>query len=246
MSAAFAALHVPGEPLVLYNCWDPGSAQAAVRAGARAVATGSASVAGALGYGDGEAVPLDLVLDNAARIVRAVDVPVTIDFEGGYAIAPDAVAANVRRLTDTGAVGCNLEDQVVGGDGLHPVETQAARLVAIRAAVGPDFFVNARTDLFLKAPRDAHDAALIDAAVARAAAYAAAGASGIFAPGLFDPTLIADLCRRVTLPVNIMASPTTPDRATLAALGVARISHGPFPWMAAMTGYEAGLRAAMA
>ena len=75
----------------------------------------------------------------------------TIDFEGGYAAEPEAVAANVARLAETGAIGCNFEDQIVGGEGLHPVEEQAARIAAIRARRGRrrTFFINARTDLFL-------------------------------------------------------------------------------------------------
>ena len=81
----FARLHVPGDPLVLFNAWDPGSAAAVAESGAKAIATGSASVAMANGFGDGEEVPLDLALGNAARIVGAVELPVTVDFEGGYA-----------------------------------------------------------------------------------------------------------------------------------------------------------------
>src|SRR5919106_6710572 len=80
----FAALHVPGDPLVLFNIWDAGSAQAVAKAGARAIATGSASVAMANGFGDGEQVPIDFALDNARRIVAAGGLPVTVGFEGGY------------------------------------------------------------------------------------------------------------------------------------------------------------------
>ncbi len=146
----FAALHRPGDPLILYNAWDAGSAKAVAEAGAKAIATGSASVAAAHGRDDAEGLPLELALANAARVAAAVALPVTIDFEGGYAVAPDAAAANVARLAATGAIGCNFEDQVVGGEGLHPIAVQAQRIRAIRSAVGPDFFLNARTDIFLK------------------------------------------------------------------------------------------------
>src|SRR4051812_12411233 len=142
---AFAALHVPRNPLILYNAWDPGSARAVARAGAKAIGTGSWSVAAALAYGDGEALPLELALAGAARIAGAVDLPVSIDFEGGYAVEPAAVAVNAKRLAATGAIGCNFEDQVVGSEGLHPVEFQAHRIKAFRGATGPDFFINART-----------------------------------------------------------------------------------------------------
>jgi 2-methylisocitrate lyase-like PEP mutase family enzyme len=230
----FARLHVPGEPVVLYNAWDAGSAKAVAEAGAKAIATGSASVAAAHGFHDAEALPLDLALANAERVVRAVELPVTIDFEGAYAVDPAGAAANVARLKATGAVGCNFEDQAIGGAGLHSVETQTARLRAIRAAVGADFFLNARTDLFLKAKPETHDAAMVEAALERARAYADAGASGFFAPGLADLGLLARLCAASPLPVNFMAFPGAPAAPDVAAAGVARISHGPFPYRLAM------------
>jgi 2-methylisocitrate lyase-like PEP mutase family enzyme len=230
----FAALHVPGDPLILYNAWDAGSAKVIAEAGAKAIASGSASVAVANGFADGEAVPLDFALANAARIVAAVDLPVTIDFEGAYAVDPAGVAANVKRLAETGAIGCNFEDQVVGGEGLHPVAVQAGRIAAARSAVGADFFINARTDIFLKAKSDSHDDAKVDDAIERATAYAAAGASGFFAPGLADLRLLERLCAASPLPVNFMAWPGTPPASAIAATGIARISHGPFPYKLAM------------
>ncbi|MGQ0661968.1 isocitrate lyase/PEP mutase family protein [Sphingosinicella sp.] len=232
--AAFAALHVPGDPLILYNIWDAGSAKAVAEAGAKAIATGSASVAAANGFADAEGLPIGLALANAALIVEAVDLPVTIDFEGGYAIEPDGVAANMKRLAATGAIGCNFEDQVVGGEGLHATEAQAARIRAARAAVGADFFINARTDIFLKAKAETHDAVKVEAAIERARAYAEAGASGFFAPDLADLALLERLCGASPLPVNFMAWPGSPTAADVAAAGVARVSHGPFPHKLAM------------
>ena len=112
--AAFAALHVPGDPLILYNIWDAGSAKAVAEAGAKAIATGSASVAGAHGYADAETLPLELAIAGVERIVAAVELPVTVDFEGGYAVEPELVGRNVAMLAEAGAVGCNFEDQVIG------------------------------------------------------------------------------------------------------------------------------------
>lgn len=238
----FAALHVPGAPLILVNVWDAGSARAVAAAGARAIATGSASVAAANGFSDAEALPLILAVANAGRIVAAVDLPVSIDFEGGYAVAPDAVASNIAVLAATGAVGCNFEDQVIGGSGMHAPEVQAARIAAIRATTGPDFFINARTDIFLQAAPETHDAAKVHDAIARAHVYAAAGASGFFVPGLADLDLLARVCRESPLPVNFMAFPGAPDAAAVAATGVARISHGPFPFRAAMRAVEEAAR----
>src|SRR5207302_10241965 len=146
----FAALHVAGNPVVLYNIWDAGSALAVAAAGAKALATGSHPVADASGWPDGQQVPIDFALANAERIVNAVELPVTIDFEGGYAVDPEEVGRNVARLAGTGAVGCNFEDQVVGGEGLHPLDRQDRRIAAIRRAGGDQFVINARTDCFLK------------------------------------------------------------------------------------------------
>lgn len=228
---AFAALHIAGEPLVLFNAWDAGSAKAIAEGGARAIGTSSSSVAMANGLPDGEELPMEFALANAERIVQSVELPVTIDFEGGYSADPAEAAANVARLAATGVVGCNFEDQVVGGDGLYPIAEQAARIRAIRAAVGPDFFLNLRTDLFLKADASSHDTALVDAAIERGRAYADAGASGLFIPGLGDLKLVERICSAVPVPVNAMHFPGAPTARQWAEAGIARISHGPFPHM---------------
>jgi len=230
----FVALHVPGDPLILFNIWDAGSAQAVAKSGAKAIATGSASVAMANGFGDGQQMPMDFALANAKRIMDAVEVPVTVDFEGAYSADPAVGARNIALLAETGAVGCNFEDQVVGGEGLHPIELQAERIAAARAAVGSEFFINVRTDLFLKAPQETHDHAMLDEAIARVRAYADAGASGFFVPMLGNLDYLHRLCAESPVPVNFMTYPGCPSNADVAATGVARISHGPFPYMALM------------
>src|SRR3954454_13827187 len=146
----FAALHVPGDPVILFNIWDVGSALAVVAAGAKALATGSHPVADANGWPDGQNVPLDFAFANAKRSVDAVEVPLTVDFESAYSIDPEEGGANVARIKATGPVGCNFEDQVIGGGGLHPLDGQVNRIAAMRRAVCDDFYINARTDLFLK------------------------------------------------------------------------------------------------
>lgn len=239
----FAALHVPGRPLVLYNIWDVGSAKAVERAGAKALATGSHPVADAAGWADGQGVPIEFALANAGRIVAATSLPVTVDFEGGYATDPQIVADNVQRLADTGAVGCNFEDQVIGGGGLHPLEQQAAKIKAIRSRVGGGFFINARTDLLLKTEQ--HDDALIDQVVERGKAFADAGASGFFVPRLSDARQIERVVREVPLPLNVIAFPGAPPRSEWASAGVARISHGPFPHRALMAKLEEMAREAI-
>ncbi|PIE11249.1 MAG: phosphonomutase [Rhodobacterales bacterium] len=230
--AAFNALHKPGDPLVLFNIWDTASAQAVSAAGAKALATGSWSVAAAHGYEDTQALPLDLHLTIVSRIAATCALPLTVDFEAGYASSAEQIAANVTRLKATGAVGMNFEDTIHFAPGLTDAADQCARIKAIRAATGPEFFINARTDVFLESPEPDTHAQLLPQAIDRAAAYADHGASGLFLPGLKDPDLIAKACEALPLPVNVLAYPDGPDRATLASCGVARISHGPFPMRA--------------
>src|SRR5215213_467194 len=240
----FAALHVPGDPVILYNIWDVGSAHAIVAAGAKALATGSHPVADANGWPDGQQVPIDFALANAKRIVDAVEIPLTVDFEGAYSDDPQEGGANVAQLKATGAVGCNFEDQVIGGEGVHPLDLQVRRIAAIRSAVGEDFFINARTDLFLKT--QTYDDALVDQVVERGKAFADAGASGFFVPRLADPSQIERIVREVPLPLNVIAFPGAPDKKVWADAGVARISHGPFPHRALMTKLEEMAREALA
>src|SRR6266853_6758736 len=181
----FAELHVAGTPLLLYNAWDAGSAKAILEAGAKAIATSSWSVAAAQGYGDGEAIPIGFAEQIVGRIAATVDIPVTVDFEGGYSENDGELAANIARLLDLGVIGINFEDRIVKGSGLYDIERQARRLVAIRKAAEQKrvgLFINARTDLFLGQSRDPAQA--VGEALERAKAYAAAGASGFFIPGL--------------------------------------------------------------
>jgi 2-methylisocitrate lyase-like PEP mutase family enzyme len=239
----FASLHEPGNPVVLYNIWDVGSARAVVAAGAKALATGSHPVADANGWPDGEQVPIDFALANAKRIVEAVELPVTVDFESAYAVDPQQAGANVARLAGTGAIGCNFEDQVIGGEGLHPLDLQVRRIAAVRRAVGERFFINARTDLFLKT--QTYDDALVGQVIDRGKAFADAGASGFFVPRLADPKQIERVVREVPLPLNVIAFPGAPDKGVWAGAGVARISHGPFPHRALMAKLEEMAKAAI-
>lgn len=229
----FADLHVPGTPVVLYNIWDAGGARTLAEAGAKAIATASWSIAAAHGYSDGQDIPLNLYLQIVSRVTDTVDLPVTMDFEGGFAEAPQDVAANATRVIGAGAIGINFEDQVVGGSGLHAPAFQSERIAAMRrAAEAADMplFINARTDLFLKEGDRAKHQDLMAETKERASAYAEAGASGFFAPGLVDPDLIGALCEAVDLPVNILMIGGAPSVSVLASLGVARVSYGPGPY----------------
>ena len=243
----FKSLHTKGEPLILFNVWDAGSARALQEIGAEAIATGSLSVAAAHGYGDGQELPLDMAVANLKRIIAIVDLPVTIDLEGGYGDSPGELQESVTRVIEAGAVGINFEDQIVGGTGLYSIEGQRARIEAIRGAAEQariPLFINARTDIFLKAEPSIHSEEHLDESIRRAKIYAEAGASGFFAPGLRNAKLIERLCRESPLPVNILVMPDVPSSKQLAALGVARISYGPGPYRLVIeTLKEAGRKA---
>jgi 2-methylisocitrate lyase-like PEP mutase family enzyme len=227
----FRALHVPGDPLMLFNIWDAGSAKAVAGAGAKAIATGSYGVAEAQGFKDGEDFSIEDALRNLERIVRVIDLPVTLDFESGYGETPAEVAASVKRAFDAGAAGINMEDRLPGETALLPLAQSAER---IGAAAASGLFVNARCDVYRGIDPADYGQHLIDAVLERAEAYAHAGAGGLFVPFLGDHPTITAICTASPLPVNILWGKGRGTRAELAKCGVARISYGHGPWAAAM------------
>ena len=212
-------LHVPGNPLVLANVWDPPSARVVERAGMRAVATGSNAIAPVNGYEDHGHIPADVAFGAVRRIADAVKLPVTADLEDGYGLSPEEF---VTGLIDAGACGANLEDSDYRAGGLVDADRQAERIVAIKAAVrlrGFDPVINARVDVHVhKGP--------IEDGLKRARKYLAAGADCVFPIFLADATAIREY---VALgPTNILYGPGGAKLAELAKLGVARISVGSF------------------
>jgi 2-methylisocitrate lyase-like PEP mutase family enzyme len=220
-ATALRALHVPGDPLVLPNAWDAASAAMVEAAGFPAVATSSNAMAAVLGYDDGEAAPVADVLAAVSRIVRAVSVPVTVDFERGYGLAP---AALVDRLAATGAVGVNLEDSDPPTGEMVDAAEQAEFLAAVRAASGTDLVINARTDSFIRQVGSPADAAA--ASIERGARYLAAGADCVYPIAAADPDVIRRLVDGIPGPVNVGFLRTL-SLPGLAAVGVARVSFGP-------------------
>ncbi|HWQ87523.1 isocitrate lyase/phosphoenolpyruvate mutase family protein [Brevundimonas sp.] len=215
---AFRDLHRSGL-LILPNAWDGGSAALMRAKGARAIATTSAGVAWALGWPDGDALPVDRVVQVCVDVMRAAQgLPVSIDFEGGYSDDPAAVAAQAKRLVEAGAAGINIED----GGGTPAL--LASKIAAIRAAVGPDLFINARCDVWLRGVGET--GTRVAEAARRGTLYAAAGADGLFTPGLTDTADIADMVKATSLPLNLLAFPGLPDAKTLEGLGVRRLSAG--------------------
>jgi 2-methylisocitrate lyase-like PEP mutase family enzyme len=234
-TARLRALHTGGRLLVLPNAWDAASARMLAGAGFAAIATASHAVAASLGYGDGEAAPPDEMFAAAARITRSVEVPVSVDAESGYGLAPADLAG---RLREAGAAGCNLEDTVHGasrppqGDGrpvrvLADVKEQAERIGAVRDA-DADLVINARVDVFGDgALPEVSDGERLEEAVTRARAYLDAGADSVFLIGVAEEALVTVLVDRIPGPVNVLYQPGMPSLARLGELGVARVTFGP-------------------
>ncbi|NYJ00543.1 2-methylisocitrate lyase-like PEP mutase family enzyme [Nocardioides thalensis] len=237
------SLHVPGDPVVLPNVWDVGSALAVVDAGFPVVATASNAVAAVLGYDDGEGAPVDEMFRVAGRIAASVDVPVTVDAEAGYGLPPEEL---VERLIALGVVGCNIEDSDHRNGGLVAPDVRAAYIEQMRAAAdraGVPIVINARVDSFFPSSPLADDDKLGDA-VARGTAYRAAGADCVFPPGA-DPDAVRAIVEKVDAPVNGGLPLGKGSVADVAALGVARISLGPQLYRSALANLGrdlAGLR----
>ncbi|WP_371480148.1 isocitrate lyase/phosphoenolpyruvate mutase family protein [Kitasatospora sp. NBC_00315] len=234
----FHTLHRSGDPLLLANVWDALGARLVAAGGAAAIATASASVSWTLGSPDGDQADRAEVLARTAQVVRAAgELPVTADLESGFADTAAGVGATVDALLATGAVGINLEDGAHGGgEPLRPAAEAAERIGAARVAAdaaGVALFVNARTDVFLRAVGDPSER--LEHAVARARAYVEAGADGVFVPGVTAPETVAALVGALAAPLNVLAGPGAPAAGELAKLGVARISLGPGPARAAYT-----------
>jgi 2-methylisocitrate lyase-like PEP mutase family enzyme len=232
----FRALHDGPDVLVVGSVWDAGSAAVFAREGFAALATSSAGVAFALGWPDGQVVPRDEMLAAIARIVRAVDVPVSADVEAGYGRTPRDVAETCHGVLASGAIGVNLEDAT--HDGAAPLvdpARQAETIHAVRemaAAFGVPLVVNARTDVYLLGVGD--PATRFDEAVRRVNRYREAGADCLFVPGVVDRETIGRLAAAVAGPLNVLATAGTPPVAELAALGVRRVSQGSGPARAAL------------
>ena len=225
-------LHRAPELLTLVNVWDVVSAQVvAAVPGTTALATASHSIAASYGYEDGEKIPVDLMLEACGRIAAATSLPVTADLEGGYGDA----AETVRRAIGVGIVGANIEDQMKP---LPEAVAQVEAVLAVAAAEGIDFVLNARTDAFVKG-RDRDQAEVLADAVERGKAFLDAGASTVFVPARLDEAQIVTLVDAFgPQRLSLIGIPGTPSLARLEELGVARVSYGPMPQNVALTALQ--------
>jgi len=222
-TADFRRLHASG-CFVMPNPWDAGSARALEQLGFKALATTSAGLAWTLGRRDTH-VTLEEALAHLRLVAGAVAVPVNADFEGGYAVEPDGVAANVERAAETGIAGLSIEDS--SGDADEPLfelELAVARVAAARRAIdesGTRIVLTGRSEGFVAGRPD------IDETVRRLRAYADAGADCLYAPGIEDRDHITAVVEAVApKPVNLLVNSPFITVAEASELGVRRISVG--------------------
>ena len=216
---AFRALH-EGEPFVIPNPWDAGSARVFAALGFQALASTSSGFAFTLGRLDGGAT-LDEVVEHAAALDRATDLPVSVDLENGYGESPEDAAHSVTRVAVAGAVGGSIEDYDPGGrlyEQDHAVERVAAAVEAARALDFP-FTLTARAENHIRGNPD------VDDTIARLRAFEAAGADVLYAPGLRTTDEIRAVCDAVTKPVNVLAFGNL-SLAEIAGAGAQRVSVG--------------------
>jgi 2-methylisocitrate lyase-like PEP mutase family enzyme len=222
---AFRALHRKGDPFVLANAWDVGSARVLAAMGAEAIGTTSAGFAFTLGLPDGARISRDAALAHAADLVAATPLPVSGDLENGYAEAPEGVAETIRLAAEAGLAGASIEDTALPGTGAYPRAVAVERVraaVAAARALPRDFVLVARADGVLQGSYG------LDAALARIRAFAEAGADCVYIPLLPDLAAVRTVCDAVPVPVNVLTAGvlTGASRAELAAAGTGRISLG--------------------
>jgi len=233
----FCQLHNGSAPLVLPNVWDAASARIVEQAGAEAIGTTSAGMAWALGYPDGEQLPVHELVAACRRICQAVSVPVSVDIERGYGKDAEGVGRLVDELIQLGVVGINIEDGAVPGTRTLTQSSILSERIAMARTVaqhhGIPFFINARIDTYVVSGWDA--AARFEETRLRARAYIAAGADGIFVPGLADLHDIERLSQELSVPLNIYAGyPGASGVEALQRTGAKRISLGCGPMQAAL------------
>ena len=222
----FRDLHRKGDPFILANAWDAGSARMLAALGAPAIATSSAAHAFTLGRPDGGTVTRDEALAHAEALVAAVSVPVSGDFENGFGHSPEDCAETVRLSAEVGLSGISIEDAALPDDRAYPFEEAVERIRAAAAAARAlprDFVLVARADGVMNGHYD------IDEALRRVRAFDEAGADCLYVP---LPATVEDLKRVIAAtakPVNVLvAGPlySPISRADFAAMGAARLSLG--------------------
>lgn len=223
----FKELHQQKAPLLLCNVWDVPSAKVAERLKFQAIATSSGAIASMLGYEDGEQMSFTELLYIVRRISHNVKLPLSVDLETGYSKDPERVATYIEQLVNSGVVGVNIEDSILGKERRLGESFEFANfLKAIRSALKRkdiDLFINVRTDSFLLGIENALEETLV-----RIEKYTNAGADGIFIPFIVEENDIKAVVEASSIPVNVIAMSNLPSLAALEEIGVKRISMGGF------------------
>lgn len=219
----FLELHRPGNPLLLPNAWDVGSARVLAALGFDAVATTSSGHAATLGLLDGS-VTREQALEHAGLLADATDLPVSADLENGYGHDPEEVAKTVALAREAGLAGCSIED--FSGDPEHPIYDLDLAIERMAAAAQAAHGGEIRLVLTARAENHLHGRDDLADTIARLAAYQQAGADVLYAPGLVRPDDIREVVDALERPINVLARPSSPTVAELANLGVSRISVG--------------------
>lgn len=219
----FLELHRPGNPLLLPNAWDVGSARLLASLGFEALATTSSGHAATLGLLDG-AVTREQALQHAAELSGATDLPVSADLENGFAHEAAEVARTVELAREAGLAGCSIED--FSGDATDPIYAFDHAVERVAAAAAAAHEGSVRLVLTARAENHLHGRDDLADTIARLRAYQEAGADVLYAPGLRRPEDIRQVVASLDRPVNVLARPGAPPVAELAELGVRRISVG--------------------
>lgn len=218
-SEILRSLHVPGTPLIVTNVWDAVTARIVAGAeGVKALATASHAVSFAHGVPDGEGLTVEQALETARIVVNAVDLPVSIDFERGYATTLPELESNIARLVEVGAAGLNIEDSLPDKT-LRPVDAATARIGAVRSA-GGNIVINARADSLARGES-------FEQMVERANSYLGAGADCVFVLGLSNEELVKRALDEIDGKISVFSGPASVPLTRLAELGVSRVSFGP-------------------
>ena len=224
-AALLSSLHVPGTPLIVTNVWDAVTARIVAGAsGVKALATASHAVSFAHGVDDGEGLTVEQALETARIVSSAVEIPVSVDFEKGYAADAAGVEANVARLVEAGAAGINIEDSIGAPKApTFPLDVATERVAAARRAAvstGVPLVINARVDTLAGGGE-------WDDAIERANSYLGAGADVVFVLGLTTEELVSRALAEIDGKVSVISGPSSVPLKRLADLGVSRVSFGP-------------------
>ena len=239
------SLHIKGSPLVVFNVWDAGSAIETSKVRLQAMGTRRWSVAAAHGYEDGHELSFDVCLGNLDRIMRGVNFPVTVDAEAGYGQTPTDVQETVAKIIMAGAVGTNLEHQIVGTDIQSSCDDECKRIEAAKTSAQVPILINGRRDIVLKITPGNHNDGHLEEALLRASAYAQSGAAGLFAPGLIEEKFIRKLCDLSMIPITIIRTQSGPTPTRVAECGVSRMRYGPISYALAAASFKIGAQNAL-